>query len=69
MRTYNGMKFSTGEEGNKMADILAKCVQNFFYQTQELFEHFKFNHRDQASGDSIGEYLSVLRNIVKTWFL
>ena len=49
-----------------MADILAKCIQHFFGQTQEFFEHFKFNDRDQASGESIDEYLSVLQNIVKT---
>ena len=43
-----------------MADILAKCIQHFFGQTQKFFEHFKFNDRDQTSGESIDEYLSVL---------
>lgn len=66
MWIYNGMKFFTGEDRNKMADILAKCIQHFFGQTQEFFEHFKFNDRDQTSGESIDEYLSVLWNIAKT---
>lgn len=54
MRIYNGMKFST-----------AKYVQHFCGQTQEFFEHFQFNHRDQAFGKSIDEYLSVLWNMAK----
>ena len=66
LRLYNGMKFSAGEDRNKMADILAKYDQHFLGQTQVFFERFQFNHRDQASGESIDEYLSVLRNMAKT---
>ena len=54
MRIYNGMKFST-----------AKYVQHFCGQTQEFFERFQFNHRDQAFGKSIDVYLSVLWNMAK----
>ena len=66
MRIFNGMKFSEGEDRNKMADILVKYDQHFLGQTQEFFERFQFNRRDQASGESIDEYLSVLRNMAKT---
>lgn len=65
MRLYNGMKFSENEDRNKMADILAKYEQRFLGQIQELFKRFQFNRRDQASGESIDEYLSVLRNMSK----
>ena len=66
MRIYNGMKLSEGKDHNKMADIIAKYDQHFLGQTQEFFERFQFNRRDQASGESVDEYLSVLRNISKT---
>ena len=66
LRPYNGMKFSEGEDRNKMADILAEYDQHFLGQTQEFFERFQFGRRDQASGESIDEYLSVLRNMAKT---
>ena len=66
MRIYNGMKFSEGKGRNKMADIIAKYDQHFLGQTQEFFERFQFNRRDQASGQSIDEHLSVLRNMSKT---
>jgi len=51
MRLYNGMKVSENEDRNKMADILAKYDQHFLGQTQEFFERFQFNRRDQASGE------------------
>ena len=66
MRIYNGMKFSEGEDRNKMADILAKYDQHFLGQTQEFFQPFQFDRRNQASGESIDQYLSVLRNMAKT---
>jgi len=65
MRLYNGMKFSENEDRNKMVDIPAKYDQHFLGQTQEFFERFQFNRRDQASGESIDEYFSVLRNMSK----
>ena len=66
MRIYNGMKFSEGEDRNKMANIIAKYDQHSLGQTQEFFERFQFHRRDQASVESIDEYLSVLRNMSKT---
>ena len=62
------VKFSEGEDRNKMAYILAKYDQHFLSQTQEFFERFQFmiNRRDKAYGESIDEYLSVLRNMAKT---
>ena len=53
MRLYNGMKFSENEDRNKMAHILAKYDQHFLGKTQEFFERFQFNRRDQASGESL----------------
>ena len=70
MRICNGLKFSEGEDRRKMADIIAKYDQHFLVQTQEFYERFQFSRRDQASGESIHEYLSVLRNMSKTpWFV
>ena len=51
MRIYKGMKFSEGEDRNKMADILAKYDQHFRGQTQEFFERFQLNRRDKTFGE------------------
>ena len=48
-----------------MADILVKYDQHFLVQTQEFFERFQFNRRNQESGESIDEYVSVLRIMAK----
>ena len=66
MRIFDGMKFAEGEDRNKMADILVKYDQHFLGQTQEFFERFQFNRRNQESGESIDEYVSILRNMAKT---
>ena len=66
MRIFNGLKFSDGEDRNKKADVIKKFDQHFLGQTQEFFERFQFNRRNQESGESIDEYVSVLRNMAKT---
>ena len=65
MRIFNGLKFSDGEDRNNMADVIKKFDQHFLGQTQEFFERFQFNRRNQESGESIDEYVSVLRNMAK----
>ena len=66
IRIFNGLKFSDGEDRNNMADVIKKFDQHFLGQTQEFFERFQFNRRNQESGESIDEYVSVLRNMAKT---
>ena len=66
MRIFNGLKFSDGEDRNNMADVIKKFDQHFLGQTQEFFERFQFNHCNQESGESVDEYVSVLRNMAKT---
>ena len=50
LRIYNGFKFTEGEDRNKMADIITKFEQHFLGQTQEFFERFQFNRRNQEPG-------------------
>ena len=66
MRIFNGLKFSDGEDRNNMAEVIKKFDQHFLGQTQEFFERFQFNRRNHESGESIDEYVSVLRNMAKT---
>ena len=66
LRIYNGFKFTEGEDRNKMADIITKFEQHFLGQTQEFFERFQFNRRNQEPGETIDQYVSTLRNMSKT---
>ena len=64
MHIFNSPKCS--EDCNIMADIIKKFDQHFLGQSQEFFELFQFNCHNQESGDSIDDYVSVLRNMAKT---
>ena len=66
MRIYNGMKFSEDEDRHKIDDILRKFDSHFLGETKEFFERFKFNKRDQQQGETIDQYVSILRNMSKT---
>ena len=69
LRVYNGFKFNEGEDRNKIADIIKKFEQHFLGQTQELNSSNAsnlFNRRNQEPGETVDQYVSVLRNMAKT---
>ena len=66
MRVYNGFKFGEDEDKKNLKDIIAKFDQHFLGETKEFFERFKFNKRNQQPGETIDQYVSVLRNMAKT---
>ncbi|KAK2549392.1 hypothetical protein P5673_030221, partial [Acropora cervicornis] len=53
MRIFNGLKFSDGEDRNNIAHVIKKFDQHFLGQTQEFFERFQFNRRNQESAIEI----------------
>ena len=66
VKVYNGMEFAPGEDSSKASIILMKLDAHFMGSRREYFERFQFNRRDQHAGESIDEYVSVLRNMSKT---
>ena len=66
IKVYNGMNFAPDEDCSKAATILKKLDAHFLGSCREYFERFQFNRRDQHPGESIEEYISVLRNMSKT---
>lgn len=66
VRIYNGMSFSGNEDSNKASVIMSKLDGHFLGARREYFERFKFNRRNQASGETIDQYVSVLRTMSKT---
>jgi len=55
MKVYNGMKFSDDEDKHNISDIIDKFDSHFLGDTKEFFERFKFNKRDQLSGETIDQ--------------
>ena len=66
LRIYNGMQFTASEDKNDCVVVLQKFHEHFIGQTKEFFERFKFNQRNQESGETIEQYLAALRNLEKS---
>ena len=47
-------------------DILEKLGSHFFGERKEFFERFKFNRRNQESGENIDQYIIVFRTTSKS---
>lgn len=66
VRIYNGLKFNTEDEGKICTLILQKLDLHFLGVTREFFERFKFNQRSQEAGESIEQYITLLRTMSKS---
>ena len=66
VRIYNGMKFVDEEESKNSSVILTKFGLHFLGERREFFERFKFNQRNQEGGESVDQYVTVLRTMSKS---
>ena len=66
LRVYNGMKFDNDAESLKCSVIMKKFDAHFLGESREFFERFKFNQRNQEDGESIEQYVTVLRTMSKS---
>ena len=60
---FNGLQL---EEGAVVDDIITALDTHFIGTTNETYERFVFNKRDQKEGESFDEYINALRQLIKT---
>ncbi|XP_041472606.1 uncharacterized protein K02A2.6-like [Lytechinus variegatus] len=60
LRIYNGMKFATEADSFKCSVTMDKFNTHFLGESREFFERFKFNQRNQESGESIEQPLNIV---------
>ena len=60
---YNGLELA---EGATVNDILTALDTHFIGKTNETYERFVFNKRDQKEGECIEDYINSLRQLIKT---
>ena len=58
---------ATTENKDNPQGIIATFNKHFVGETKEFCESFKFNKRDQESGESIDQYIAALRNLEKSF--
>ena len=65
LKIYNGFTFPN-EENITVADIIAKFDTFAVGETNETYESFLFNKRDQLDCESFETFLAAIRSLVKT---
>ncbi|XP_064629251.1 uncharacterized protein K02A2.6-like [Lineus longissimus] len=58
--------YTAGESSKSLKDIVKKLNDHIIGTVNETYERFKFNSRNQESGERFDTYLSALRELVKT---
>ena len=64
LRIYNGLDFA--EDENDLKTIIAKFDIHIIVQTNETYERYVFNKRDQGPEETIEAYVTALRILAKT---
>ena len=63
---YEGLEFET-EDDKKDIDIVLQKLQHYrIGETNEIYERYRFNKRDQEPNESLDAYVTALRTLVKT---
>ena len=66
LNIYNNMSFREGEDKNKLEDIIKKFDEFIIGETNETYERYLFNRREQQEGENTDTYVTALRNLAKT---
>jgi len=66
MKIYNGLPFASAEQKGTLADIIAMFDQYTIGETNETYERYVFNSRNQTNDESIDAYVTCLRNLAQT---
>lgn len=63
---YDALPFDNDEEKTNIAKVLALLEKYFIGETNETYERYLFNKREQESRESFDAYLTNLRSLAKT---
>ena len=66
LKVYNGFQFATNEDVRTCDEIITKFDSFAIGETNECYERYVFNNRDQKEGESFESFLSTIRSLVKT---
>ena len=66
LKIYNGLSFETPEQKATLKDIITKFEQFTIGETNETYERYVFNSRNQEPGETIDTYVTHLRTLAQT---
>lgn len=63
---YDGLDFASEEQKTDIDVVLQKLQSYCIGETNEIYERYKFNKRDQELNESVDAYVTALRTLAKT---
>ena len=66
LKIYNGFQFENETDRRILQKVLEKFDEYTLGQTNETYERYVFNSRNQEEQESIDAYVTVLRNLAKS---
>ena len=66
VKIFNGLSFETPEEKGTLSNIIAKFNDFTIGETNETYERYVFNSRNQKPDESIDAYLTCLRTLAQS---
>ena len=64
-KAFDVFELGETQDDSKTEDVLAKFDENCEPRTQVIYEHYRFNNRNQEPGENIASYLTELTTIAK----
>ena len=61
LRIYNGLTFSETEDKDDLPTMISKFDAYIIGETNETYERYKFNKRNQEGGEKFDSYVSELK--------
>lgn len=66
VKIYNSLTFADDEDENDIKIIMTKLDTYFIGESNETYERYVFNKRDQQGGETVDAYVANLRTLAKT---
>ena len=66
LEIYDGLAFDNDDQRKDIDLVIQKLEEFCVGTTNEIYQRYVFNKRDQGVGESIGTYVASLRSLAKT---
>ena len=66
LKIYNSLEFTDQENKEEIKTIIKKMDEYIIGNSNETYERYKFNRRNQAEGENIDEYVAALKDLAKS---
>ena len=66
LKVYNGFNFTTPDDERTVNEIIEQFDKFAIGETNETYERYIFNKRDQSEGETFESFLAAIRSLSKT---